>query len=82
MQEYTPEQLSDIKERFEKASAFLTEINMQPVAQMTPTNLGNDVFAFKITVSLQDTKFAPQKIEDPKPIDIEATPVDTGTAKE
>ena len=77
-QEYTSEQLSDIKVRAEKAIAFLKELELQPAAQMLPQNMGNDIFGLKLVAFLQDTKFIPKpdttEPEAPKITDVKAEP--------
>lgn len=55
--EYTEEQRADIEARVEKAKVALAELQLQPAAFVSPSNVGDDVFAFKVLGFLQDTKF-------------------------
>ena len=57
-QDYSPEQKKDIEERVEKAKIALKELNLQPAAFVSPSNVGNDVFAFKVVGFLQDLKYS------------------------
>lgn len=54
---YTPEQISDVRDREEKGLAALKELNLTPAAQITKVNVGNDVFADRLIPFLQDTKY-------------------------
>jgi len=53
----TPAQVKDIEERVAKAAAFLKELQLQPQASVQAMNMGNDVFAQKVIVYLQDQKY-------------------------
>ena len=53
----TPEQVKDIEERVAKAAAFLKELQLQPQASVQAMNMGDDVFAQKVIVYLQDQKY-------------------------
>lgn len=66
---YSSEQQKDIAERVEKARVFLVEQQLQPSAQVSIVNLGDDVFAQKVQPYLQDTKYAP-KLSDIQPEDL------------
>lgn len=62
--ELTEEQVKDIKEREAKALEALKELELTPAAIVYKQNIGNDMFADKITPYLQDTKYAPKKDEE------------------
>ncbi len=57
--DYTPEQIADIQEREAKALEMLKELQLTPAAQISKSNLGNDVFGDKIQPYLRDLKFTP-----------------------
>lgn len=57
--EYTKEQIKDINERVEKAKIALKELNLEPRCIMSAVNTGDDVFALKATVYLQDIAYQP-----------------------
>lgn len=64
---YTPEQVSDIEAREKKALEALKELQLTPAAavqksRLTTTN-GEEVWVDKITPFLQDTKYAPVRVE-------------------
>lgn len=66
MNNYTQEQVEDIKEREAKALDTLKELNLTPACQVFKVNVGNDTFADKVVPYLQDTKYAnPTKAETP-----------------
>ena len=77
-QEYSSEQIADVKVRVEKAIVFIKELELQLAAQMLPKNIGDNVFGLKLTPFLQDTKFIPKpdtsEPEAPKITDVEAEP--------
>lgn len=77
-QEYSSEQIADVKVRVEKAIVFLKELELQLAAQMLPQNIGDNIFGLKLTPFLQDTKFIPKpdtsEPEAPKVTDIKAEP--------
>lgn len=58
--EYTPEQLADISKRQEEVIAFLKEKQLSPAIQMSMNNLGNDNFAIRPVVFLNDLKYTPE----------------------
>lgn len=63
MQNYTKEQVEEVKEREKKALAMLKELELTPAAQTFSVNIGKegeDVFAIRIVPYLQDTKYQPK----------------------
>lgn len=60
MQNYTPEQIEDIKSRETKALDMLRELQLTPAIQMQAVNIGNDIFAMKPMPYLQDFKYSGQ----------------------
>lgn len=63
--EYTEEMKKDIQEREAKALDYLKSLDLTPAAILNKVNLGQDVFADKVTPFLQDTKYA--KKDQPAP---------------
>ena len=61
MSNYTPEQVSDIKEREAKALAILKELQLSPASQLAFENDGNDLFGIKLYPYLADTKYTISK---------------------
>lgn len=61
MQNYTEEQIADIKDREAKAIEALKELQLNPSAQVVSVNLGNDTFGMKVIPYLADTKFTEEK---------------------
>jgi len=57
MNEYTKEQQAEITERVDKAKKMLEELQLQPMAQVQAINVGDDIFAQKVIVYLQDVKY-------------------------
>lgn len=57
--QYTADQAKDIEERVENARILLEELNLRPSSSVSVVNIGNDVFAQKVTPFLQDTKYSP-----------------------
>lgn len=55
--EYSDEQKKDIEKRVAQAKMYLAGLNLQPACWMTPSNIGDDVFALKATAFLQDTRY-------------------------
>lgn len=53
----TEEQRKDIDKRVAQASKALTDLNLTPKASVQATNTGNDIFALKVVVYLEDNKF-------------------------
>lgn len=58
-EDFTDEQKKDVAVRIDKARTLLTELQLRPSASVSIENIGNDVFATKVTPYLHDTKFAP-----------------------
>lgn len=56
--QYTPEQVKDIKEREAKALSMLKELQLTPAAMIVKENLGNDVFGDRMIPYLQDIKYS------------------------
>jgi hypothetical protein len=77
-QQYSDEQIADVKIRVEKAIVFLKELELQLAAQMLPQNMGDNVFGLRLIPFLQDTKFIPKpdtsEPEAPKITDVKAEP--------
>lgn len=74
--QYTPEQVGDIKAREAKGLEALKELQLTPAAAISKVNIGNDVFADKLTPFLQDTRYTIQ----PSPIqqkDLDASAPET-----
>lgn len=65
MQNYTEEQVEDIKARELKALEAIKELQLTPAAQMSKINIGNDIFADQVVCYLQDTKYT-KKDESPE----------------
>lgn len=63
--EYTPEQIEDVKKREVMGIQALKDLELTPAAILNKVNLGEDVFADKVTPFLQDTKYA--KKDEPTP---------------
>lgn len=60
MQNYTEEQMKDIKERVSKAEEMLKELQLYPSAIVQKVKVGkeeDDIFGDKIICYLQDSKF-------------------------
>jgi len=55
--QYSPEQIEDIKDREAKAIEALKELQLTPSAQIVSVNIGDDVFATKVIPYLADIKF-------------------------
>ncbi len=64
---YTPEQISDITARESKGLEALKELGLTPAAAVQKTrivtNTGEEMWVDKITPFLQDTKYAPVRVE-------------------
>lgn len=60
MQNYTPEQIEDIKKREAEGLVALKALNLTPAISMQMVNIGNDTFGVKPIPYLQDTKFTAQ----------------------
>ncbi len=56
-EDLTPVQIGDIEGRVATAKAFLEKCQLQPTASVSSVNTGDDIFATKIIVYLQDTKY-------------------------
>ena len=81
-QELTPEQKKDIEARFALLIEEVKKYEFTLSAQVIATNIGDDVFGFKVVPSFQDTKYLAKKEEapvvaptEPKITDVEATEV-------
>lgn len=61
MDNYSPEQIADIREREADALAYLKKLHLTPAAQISKVHMGQDVFADKLTPYLQDTKYTEVK---------------------
>ena len=59
MENYTEEQIKDIKERVGKATEFIKSLELEFKAQVGAVNLGDDTFALKVQPFLKDTKYEP-----------------------
>lgn len=60
MQNYSEEEIKDIKERVEKAETMLKELQLFPSAVVQKVKVGaenEDVFADKVICYLQDSKY-------------------------
>lgn len=57
--DYTPEQITDIQERVEKAKTALKELQLRPAVAVQAVNVGQDIFAMKNIPYLQDEKYTP-----------------------
>lgn len=68
MQPLTPEQLKDIQEREKKAIEVLQDLKLTPAAQIFYENNGTDGFITRVKPYLQDTKFHPQPVKSPFPL--------------
>lgn len=72
---YTPEQEKDIKERVEKATQMLKDLQLTAAVQTYSVNLGtidknfNSIFGTYLQCFLQDTKY--QKDSVPSPLNEE-----------
>lgn len=56
-EDYTPEMQKDINERVGKAAKMLEDLKLHPQASVSAVNNGDDTFALKVVVYLQDLKF-------------------------
>lgn len=56
-QDLTSDQRKDIEDRVAKAKKALEDLQLKPTASVQSVNLGDDVFAQKVIVYLQDSKF-------------------------
>lgn len=54
---YTKEEVEDVKQREVDALAYLKEHQLNPTAQISLVNQGDDVFGIKVQPYLGDTKF-------------------------
>jgi len=62
MNNYTEEQLKDIKERQEKLIAYCTELEVQPLIRATKELIKDgNVYADKLEIVLMDTKYIPKE---------------------
>jgi len=55
--ELTEVQRKDIEGRVAQATKALADLNLTPKASVQATNIGDDVFGFKVVVYLEDNKF-------------------------
>jgi len=82
METYTKEQEEEIKVRYAQVVEQIKKFEFTLSAQVIPTNIGNDVFGFKVVPFLADTKYSKKEepkvetteAEAPKITDVEATP--------
>lgn len=66
---YSPEEIKDIQIREKEALDTLKRLQFTPSALLNSINLGNDVFATKVTPYLQDLKFTkPQDVAPVAPV--------------
>lgn len=63
---FTPEQIADIKEREAKGLQALKDLQLTPAAIIQKANIGNDGFIDQVTPYLRDTKFAPIPSTNPE----------------
>lgn len=56
--EYTQEQKADIEVRFKEAVEFLKSKEINIAASVQKINVGNDIFADKVSAFLVDTKYS------------------------
>lgn len=63
MNQYTPEQEKDIREREAKAIEHLKELQLSPAAILQKVNVGNDMFVDKVIPYLQDFKYKSVSID-------------------
>lgn len=56
-QNLTEDQRKDIEDRVAQATKALADLNLTPKASVQAKNTGDDVFAFKVIVYLEDNKF-------------------------
>lgn len=59
--DYTPEQRKEVEERVNKAAEILKEMHLNPACVLQMSNIGEDNFAVKPFVYLQDTLYTPKK---------------------
>ena len=60
--QYSEEQKVDITEREKKALEMLKDLQLTPAAQVSKVQMGNDVFADKVTPFLQDLKYKDESV--------------------
>lgn len=65
METLTKDQQKDIAVRVSKAHIFLKENDLTIACQITKENLGDDVFADRLTPYLQDVRFSGKGIKSP-----------------
>lgn len=56
-EDYTEEMKREIEVRINKASKMLEELQLKPLASVQSINTGDDIFAHKVIVYLQDTRY-------------------------
>lgn len=61
--DYSDDMKADINERVAKAKKLLEELQLQPQASVQSVNMGDDIFAQKIIVYLQDVRYTKSPIK-------------------
>ena len=61
--DYSDDMKADINERVAKAKKLLEELQLQPQASVQSVNMGDDIFAQKVIVYLQDTRYTKSPIK-------------------
>lgn len=56
--QFSPEQIKDIQEREAKGLEALKALDLTPSAIVSKQNIGNDVFADKVTPFLKDIRYS------------------------